>query len=260
MTGSAIAPKRRHPARTALIVLAVLVVLLVIAAFVLDGIARTTAERTIETQVRSSLSIPASTRVKATVGGGSVLIQLAQGSLDHVDIRSTGLAIGALTGDAHVVATGLPLDQSQPIDGVRLSFATDQAGLQKLLANISNGAVDTARIASGAVKVTSTLKVLGLSVPVGITAVPGAASGALTLTPKSFEVGGNTVTASALTSTLGSVAEPLTKTQTICVASSLPKAFSLRSVKIVGSTIALSVAGSDVLLGGKTLTTVGTCP
>ena len=254
------AVRRRHPGRTALIVLAVLVVLIVVALFVVDGLVRTTVERTIETQARSSLNVPASTPIDATVGGGPVLLQLAAGSLDHVDIRSKGLAIGALTGDAHVVATGLPLDQSQSIDTLKVSFATGQAGLQKLLANITNGAVDSASIASGAVKVTTTLKVLGFSVPVGISAVPAAVNGELTLTPKSFEVAGNTVDPSALTSTLGSVAEPLTKTQTICVASSLPKGFTLRSVTIAGSTIALSVSASHVVLAEKTFTTVGTCP
>jgi hypothetical protein len=106
VTSDAAAPRRRHPGRTALIVLAVLVVLIVAALFVADGLVRTTIERTIETQARSSLNVPATTPVDATVGGGPVLLQLANGSLDHVDISSRGLAVGALTGDAHVVATG----------------------------------------------------------------------------------------------------------------------------------------------------------
>ena len=143
---------------------------------------------------------------------------------------------------------------------MKLSFATGQAGLQKLLANVSNGAVDSASIESGAVKVTSSLTVFGLSVPVAVSAVPGVADGALTLTPKSFEVAGNTVDSGALTATLGAAAQPLTKMQTICVASSLPKGFTLDSVTIRGGTIALTVSAADVVLDRKTLTTLGTCP
>jgi len=252
--------KKKHRGRTAAIVIVIVLVVLVAAAVVLDNIARGYAANLIQTKVRSALSLPASTPVDVTVEGTSVLFQLATGKLQKVDISVPHLSVGALTGDAELTVHGIPIDQSQPINGADLAFSTNEAGLQKLLAGFSGVPISTVAIKSGAIDLGGSFAVFGVKIPLSIAVAPKAVGGELALTPTSFTVNGAAISPAQLTKTFGDIGADLTQTQKICVASVLPKAFHLDQISVKGKTVHLAVSTKSVVLDDSLFTTKGVCP
>ena len=253
-------PKRKRRRGVVFGVLAVVVVLVVVGVIALDAVARGYAANMIETKVRSSLSLPASTPVIVSVAGTSVLLQLATGRLERVDVAVDKLAIGQLNGDAKLTVTGVPIDAGKPIDTARLAFAIDQSQLQKLLGGLSALPVSSLVIGSGAVQVSTKFTVFGATVPFAIELVPSAVDGQLVLTPKSLTFNGKTLTPTDIGTSFGSLGDTLLATRKICVANLLPKGFVLGSVSVNGATLQLTVTAQSVLLDGALLTTRGVCP
>ncbi|MET4781926.1 DUF2993 domain-containing protein [Glaciihabitans sp. UYNi722] len=253
-------PKRKSRWVGPVIVLVIIVSLLTAAFFVVDNFARGYAANLIETKVRSSLALPKSTPVHVTIGGTSVLLQLAGGKFDQVDIAIDALSVGDLSGDAVLTARGIPVDQSKPIDNAHLVFTANQEQLQKLLVGIKDVPVSTVAVKSGSVQLGTTITALGLSVPVGIALTPAAVDGQLALTPTSFDVGGKTLTTAEVASTLGPVGGALVTTRQICVASLLPKDFVLDSIAVKGESLSLGVTARSIVLNSQLLSTKGVCP
>jgi len=239
-------PRRKRRWLAPLIVFGTLIVLVVIAFFVVDGFARSAAEGLVADKVRSALSLPEDAPVDVSIGGASVLLQAATGSLDRVDIGVKGLAVGDLSGDATLIATGVPIDQSKSISAVRIEFTAGQDDLQKLLTRLSTLPAASATIEGGAVRLGTQFTVLGLS----------ASDGQLVVTPRSVELNGAAATAADLPSAL----RGLFDAQTICVADQLPRAFSLDSVEVKGSKVVVGVTGRSIALDGSLLSTKGSCP
>ena len=258
-SAGAAAPKKRHRGRNALIVLIVIVVVIVGGALALDGVARSYASNLIEQKVRTELSVPASTPIDVKVDGGPMVLQLATGRLQQVDIAVNNLSVGVVTGQATLTALGIPLDQSKAIQGAKLHVSTDAASLKRLLTGFKGSPITSVKIARGELALGASFDVFSLKVPIVIQMVPGAKNGQLTLTPKSYEVNGATISAKDIGGTLGAFGTELTKTQTICVASVLPRNFHLDSLKLVGSTVQLGVSAGAVVLDGSLFTEKGTC-
>jgi len=249
-------PKRKRRWLAPVIVVGTLLVLLVVGFFIVDGFARDAAEKLVGDKVRSSLSLPETTPVDVDIHGASVLLQALSGSLERVDIGVADLAIGDLSGDAKLVATGVPIDQSKPIENAKLQFTIGEDGVQKLLAGLSGLPASSATIDDGAVKLATEFKVLGFAIPVGATVGLSAESGELVITPKSVELNGASVTADQLPSPV----RGLFDTQSICVATLLPQAFTLDSVKVKNDSVVLAVSGSSITLNSALFSTKGTCP
>jgi len=249
-------PKRKRRWLAPVIVVGTLIVLLVVAFFIVDGFARDAAEKLVGDQVRSSLSLPETTPVDVDIHGTSVLLQALGGSLERVDIAVADLAVGDLRGDAKLVATSVPIDQTQPIGGARLEFTIGQGDVQKLLGGLSGLPASSATIDDGAVKLATEFRLLGLAIPIGATVGLSADAGQLVITPESVELNGASVTADQLPSPV----RGLFDTQNICVATLLPQAFTLDSVKVKDDSVVLEVSGSSITLNSALFSSKGTCP
>ncbi|WP_394768702.1 DUF2993 domain-containing protein [Lacisediminihabitans sp.] len=254
-----VAPRKRRRGALIWSVLAAILVVLVVALVAVDGAARSYAGTLIENKVRSSLSIPASTPVDAKVGGASVLLQLLAGKFERVDVSSKGLTVGALTGDATLTATGIPIDQSKPIDHARLEFTVDETQLKTLVGTVAGIPVNSLSVRSGAIALATTITVLGIGIPVTVAVAPSAVDGELTLTPKSVTFNGQTLSPADLRKTFGSLADTLLRTQKICVAQFLPKSLVLDAVTVSGSNVALAVSADKVTLNSDLFATKGVC-
>ncbi len=254
------APKLKRRWIGPVVVLVVIVALLTAAFFMVDGFARSYVAGLIETKARSSLSLPKTTPVTVRVGGASVLLQLASGTLDQVDIAISRLSVGDLSGDATLTARGVPIDQSKAIGNVRLAFTADQQQLQTLLARLKVEPGSTVTVKSGAVQLGVTINLLGLSVPVGVALKPTAVGGEVSLATQSVLIGGKTVTPAEVTSTLGAVGSQLVATRKVCVASLLPKDFRLDSIGVKGDVLSLAVTAKSVVLNSQLLSAKGVCP
>ncbi|CAN5198598.1 hypothetical protein BH09ACT3_BH09ACT3_09650 [soil metagenome] len=249
-------PKRKRRWLAPLIVTGSLLVLLVGGFVVVDGVVRDAAEKLVGEKVRSSLSLPETTPVAVEIHGSSVLLQALSGSLERVEIGVANLSIGDLSGDATLVATGVPIDQAQPIGEARLQFTIGQDGVQKLLAGLSGLPASSATIDDGAVTLATEFRVLGFAIPVGATVGLSAESGELVITPESVELNGAAVDADELPSPV----RGLFDTQSICVATLLPQAFALDSVTVTGDSVVLAVSGRQLVLDSALFSTKGTCP
>lgn len=254
-------PKRRRGTSLRFVLTAGIISLVIIGAIVADGAARDYVAKQIETQLRSSLAVPASTPVDVTVGGTSVLIQLLSGSLDRVDVGIARVSLGELSGSAQLTASSIPLDTSKPTGLVRIVFVTDQTALKSLFSTVPGLSPKQITISDGKVTLGTEVTVAGFSLPVGIQFTPSASKGQLQLTPTAIIINKLNFTAKQLkASAFGSLAEPLFVSHSICVAPLLPKGFVLESVFVAGNSIQLTVSAENVTLNGTTLTSKGTCP
>jgi hypothetical protein len=254
------APRRRHRWRNALIALVIVLALLVVAALVADGVVRKQEASVVESGIRTSLAIPASTPVDVTVGGTSAILQYLSGKLERVDVAVPSLTIGGFAGAASLTAQGISTGTAGSVDSAKLVFSTDQNGLKKLLAGVSSVNIRSVSIASGAIKIGTTVSVIGLKVPVAAALTPSAVDGKLLLTPRSFVVNGATIPAADLRGRFGEIADSLTKTQTICVADQLPRALALDSAAVSGSSLVLGVSAKSLVLNSDLFASKGTCP
>ncbi|MCU1513402.1 MAG: hypothetical protein JWO10_492 [Microbacteriaceae bacterium] len=244
------------------IVLAGVLVLLVAAFFVVDSLARSYAANLIDDKVHSALKIPASQPVDVSVAGVSVIAQLLTGKLERVTIDAHDLAVGPLSGDVTLAASGIPIDQSKPIDSAELGFSVGQKELEKLVAPLSTALklpLSSVGISHGAVDVSAKFAVLGLSIPVTISFTPSAVGGQLALEPKTVEINGAKFTPKDLGNVLGSAGASLANPQKVCVASLLPKGFVLESIRVSGNRLVLAVSARSVTLDSSLLSTFGTC-
>ncbi len=236
------------------------ILLLVVAAIVLDGVARGYVATVIQSKVRSSLSLPASTPVEVTVGGVSVLLQLATGSLERVDVAVKSLPVGTLTGDATLTATGVPLDTSKPIAKARVVFSAGVDQVKQLLAGYGSVPIGSVALANGALQVGTEFSVLGVALPVSVALTPSAVGGKLALTPRELTVNGAILSPAKIRANFGSIADTVLATRTICVAKYLPKSFILDAVAVKGTRVELAVIASSVLVNSSLLSQKGSCP
>lgn len=249
---------RRHRWR-GWIAFGIVIVLLVAAVVVVNGLSRSVVEGVIRDKVRSTLDIPKSTPVQVRVGGGSVLLQALHGSLDDVDISADSVAIGSFSGNASVAIAGLPLDQSKPVGRLSAEFVVNNLQLRALLTGDADLPVTSVAVGGGTVRVGSTVKVLGFSVPVGLRFMPGEKDGKLLLTLKTVEFRSLVITPAKFKNILGFIVDPLIKTRHICVASGIPKSLALDGVQVKGHQLYFGVTGKNVTLDSSLMSDKGTC-
>ncbi len=256
-------PKRKRRFGTSLrfVLTAGIVSLLIIGVIAADSAARGYVASQVESRLRASLAIPASTPVEVSVGGTSVLYQLLSGSLDRVDVGVAQVSLGTLSGSARLTAAGIPLAAGEPTRLVRVVFITDQTALKTLFSTIPGLSPKEITIADGKVVLGTEVTVAGYSLPVGIEFTPSTSKGNLQLTPRSIVINKLSFTATQLkASAFGALAAPLFASHSICIANLLPRGFTLENLYIAGKTIELTVSAENVVLGGKALSTRGSCP
>ncbi|CAN5342583.1 hypothetical protein BH09ACT1_BH09ACT1_11460 [soil metagenome] len=252
------APKRRRRGR-GVIALAIVVVLLIVAVVVVNGISRSVVEGVIRDKVRTSLSIPDSTPVDVTVGGGSVLLQLLHRKLDNVTIAADAVSIGSFNGDASLKLKGLPLDQTTPVAVLNADFVVNDTQLKTLLTSETDLPVSSVAVNDGTVRVGSKVTVFGIDIPVGLRFTPGEQDGELLLTLKTVEFKNLVITPAKFKNILGFIVNPLIKTRHICVASGIPASLALDHVYVKGQNLYFGVSGIDVKLTKSLMSDKGTC-
>ncbi|NQX11377.1 DUF2993 domain-containing protein [Microbacteriaceae bacterium VKM Ac-2855] len=259
MSTEPIVPSRRRRGVRLVVALIVLFVLLVVAAVVGDGFARRAVADSTATQIRDVLGLDATHPVAVTVGGWAVLPQLIAGRLDRLDIEADDVALGGLNADVTAHATGVPISGAGELESAHVDAAIDAASVESLVAEFSNGTVDDVTLDPPAVQLETDIDVFGLSLAVGVGLVPDAVDGEIALEPESIRLGGATITADDLRDRVGSLADGLVRTRTICLDDALPVGLTLRSVEVRSQTLR---AGFDVapgMLADPTLQEPGSC-
>lgn len=197
---------------------------------------------------------------EVAVGGFSMLVQLAAGELDRVDVAARSATLGGLTGAVDATATGIPLNQSLPVESLSVGFAIGEEELDKLSDNLSGVPITSIDIDGNNILVAVGFEVFGSPVPIELAIAPGAADGQLTFEPRSISLNDATVTAEQLRRLFGGVADAVIRTQSFCIARHLPDAFKLESVEIRGELVELAVNADGAVLNEDALAATGACP
>jgi hypothetical protein len=250
-------PRRRHR-RWPWVLLIVLVLLVVGVIYAGDAIARPLAEEAVKQKVASSLAVqPADLDV--TFAATPLPIQLLDGRVDTVDVTAKDVALGPITAGLTLHADAVPLDTSQATKAVSVVVTVDQAHADQLAKAFGGGYIQSVTLKAPDVTATGSVTVFGASVPLGVSLTPGAVDGKLAFTPTAVQALGQTLTLDQLKQNpqLRSLADRLGAQQTVCIADHLPKAVTVTSVKVVGSTLVATATGDGAVL--SELGTKGTC-
>ena len=243
------------------VVIAIVLVVLIVGAFIADAAAKSYARDQIRTRLVSALGLPASADVAVDVGPGPILLQALGGSLATVDVRVPRLAFGELVGSADIRATNVPLDTSTPLGTLHVNYAVTEKNVAAIAKNLSGVDVTAVTLERSEIVAAASLTVLGATIPVSLGLTPSVSGGQLVFTPADIRVAGQTFTAAQLTANplFGGLARTLLKQQSFCVAQYLPKALTATAVQIAGGSLIVSFSGDGTALGGPEFTTKGSC-
>ena len=227
------APRRRR--WPWLVALGVVIVLLVVAWFAADAIARQLVVSVVRDQVQRQLGLPADQQIDVEIPG-AVIPQLIGGTLGEITIASDDVEVGGFAGDVTVTAQGVPI-RGGSMSGAAATVTLDEEQLRGLLSTIEGFPSGTVEIEPPGVSMTTDLQLFGVSIPVGASLTPTAVDGDIVLTPTSLRLGGAEVDADALRDQFGAVADSVLRNWTVCIAQYLPAGATLADVAVEGDTL-----------------------
>jgi hypothetical protein len=233
------------------ITLGVVLVLLVVAFIAVDAFARGVARDEIGSRVTSALGLPAGTPVEVEVGGGPVLFQLAAGRLDSVDITVEDATFGRLTGDLEVHAEGIPLDASAPTSLIEVRYAMPESEVAEFREELSGLPLDSITLDDPEIVTSTSFRLFGIPVSVGMGLEPSAEAGQLIFTPTTIIVQDQEFSADSLRSApgFGQLATVLLQQQPVCIAQELPAALVLERISVEGDELVAHFSAQDAALG-----------
>jgi hypothetical protein len=231
------AAPRRQPRRWPWLVgLLIVVVLMFVAWFAGEQIARSIVERTIREQAITQLALPADQQIDVDVAS-PVLLPLLAGNLGAVRVASDDVPIGDTTADVVVEAQDVPIRGGGDWSGAYATVTLDEPQLQGLLESIDGFPATTVAIDQPDVEATFELDALVTKVPVGVAFEPRAEGGDLVLTPSSLRVAGAEVSAEAILRQFGAIASTVVRDWDVCIAQYLPEAVTLTDVSVARTTV-----------------------
>jgi hypothetical protein len=250
-------PRRKRIWLRWLIALVVIVVLLIVAWFVGDRIARDYAEDYISDQIVASFP---GTEPDVTLGSGSILAQAIGGELDSVHVVMDDVTFGDISGNVVLDADGVPLDSAKTIDTLDVGFTLSESGVASIVGQLDGLEDATTTLGDKEISLASTFSVLGIDIPLSLSLSPSVAEDALVLTPTTVSVNGAEISLSDIASSpFGGAVSNLVKPQAVCVTQYLPSALTLTGASVVGSTLRLDIVGEDISLATTDFETLGTC-
>jgi len=252
-------PRRRRSAWPWIISIVIVVGLAVLAWFVAEWIARGLVERTIREQIITNLALPADQPIDVAVAG-PVIPQLIVGRLDDVTATSDDVTVGSLTGDVTISAQGVATRGDAAADAATASVQLDADQLQTMLAGVDDFPIDTVELDQPDIVMSTELQLLGIVIPITVSLTPAASEGDIVLTPSALQLPNGEVTADGLRDQFGSLADPVLRNWTVCIAEYIPAGLTLTSIAVDGDQL---VADFDVdahIVDDPALQADGTCP
>jgi LmeA-like phospholipid-binding len=250
-------PRRRgRVLRRVVVVLVVLIVLLGIAAVVADGALRSYAEDRVAADIESTLPEGVEGNVDVTIGGASLILQYLSGSFEQVHLSGRDLTVNGTPLEADIEATGVPADQSRPVDRAVGRFSIDESALTALIESSMAAPADVS-LSRGAVEYSAPVRLLGLELTYDVTAKPKIDGDTVVFTPTGAELSAGSASFDVGdllgSERLASLAFP------VCAAQYLPEGTRLTDLDLEPGRATVTVEGSSLNLNGNALTTVGSC-
>jgi len=242
-------------------VLVIVLGLVVTVGVVADFGARSVAENLVRDRIVQTLALPAGSEPVVDLGSGSLLGQALTGRINSVSVSATGAQLGAFTSAVTLVATGVPLDFSQPLTSLRVKMAVAEGDLQPFATMLGDATIESLTLSGSNIVITSSTSLFGTVVPVVVSLAPSALDGQLILTPLAFNVRGVDLSLDAAAQwPYSSIIGPLLKPRPFCLAQYLPQAVSLTAATISDGSLRLEFSANDVIIAEGGLSALGTCP
>jgi len=255
-------PRSKHRGRRALIALLVVVVLLIGAFFAGDYFVKAYATNYVREQVAASLGLRTTAPVTVDLGAGSILLQAAAGRINDVRVSVNPISFDGLSGSATLTAHGVPLDQTTPVKSLGVKVYLPTSTVTAAIARVPalKALNPTVKFSGEHVAVAGTVYVLGFPQSIGATLVPTVTDGepGFRIVTASFDHA--TVSADLLDRYLPGLTGRLESGTSLCIASHLPKAFTLTGIAVKGQSIVSTFTGNGVVLNSAALSHKGTCP
>jgi hypothetical protein len=256
-------PRRRRRGLIAFVVIVLVLALLVVAFFVGDRYARTYATNYVRQQVATAVGLKSTAPVHVKLGAGSIILQAISGHLDAAKVTVDPLTVQGVRGSAAVTATDIPLDSSKPVGTMHVTVTVPTTSLQSQL----NKAVPQLKnlgakykVVGDHINVAMKFKVLFITIPISANVKPGVKNGGPTFALQSVTISGIKATATGLDKIAPGLLTSLKSGQSICIATFLPKEFTLTGVHIADSSLVYSFDGDGARLNDKSLNEKGACP
>ena len=251
------APRRRgRGIRRLVVVLVVLLVLLGIAAVVADGVLRSYAEDRVARDIEGQLPEGVDGNVDVSIGGASVILQYLTGTFERVHLVGRNLTVNGTPLDADVTATGVPADQSKPVERAVARFAIDEDAVTALLASSLDAPADV-RLTKGAVEYSAPVNLLGIELTYDVPAKPKIDGDTVVFTPTGAELssGSGSFDVGDLLGgdRLASLAFP------VCAAQYLPEGSRLVGLALEPGKATVTVEARSLRLSADALGAVGSC-
>jgi hypothetical protein len=246
--------RRRHPLRSALIVLVVLLALVAAALVVGDRMFRTAAERQVERSVETSLPKGVTGTVHARIDGFSALQQWLRGRFDDVTLTSDDLRIDGGAGSARVRVHGLPVSGKGAVRSASGTLTVSQSAITKL-APLAAADATPPKLGSGSVATSIHRTVLGVPISVDVTLKPSVRGRYVQLDPTKAQLrsGSLTVPGTALIHTL------LPDGISVCVAKYLPPGVALTGLSVRTGSATVAFRSGRLDLGALQRGETGSC-
>ena len=256
------APKRRRRWIGWLIAIVVLVVLLIVGFSVAEAYAKDYAKGYVRDRIIEVLRLDPTSQVDVDLGTGSIIVQALAGSIDNVTVDVAKLSFGDITGSAVITATGVPLDGTKPVNTLGIVATVSEDNVRRIAGFLSGSQLRSIELAEGVITIGTDFTVLGFFViPVSVDLTPSASDGGISFDPTTVILAGEKISVDDLRNNpqVAALAGDLLKSQTFCVASSLPKALTITDVTVVGSALVIGLNGDGAALSGPDLSELGSC-
>ncbi|MFB7893299.1 DUF2993 domain-containing protein [Microbacterium sp. NPDC056044] len=252
------APERTRRVWPWIVAFAIVAVLAVAAWFAAEAIARQVVTGVVRDQVRTQLSLPADQPIDVEIPG-AVIPQLISGSIDALTIASDDVAFGGVTGDVTVTAHDVAVRGSGEMSGATATVSLDEAQLRTLLSSVEGFPADTVGLAAPDVTMSMELQLFGAGIPVGVALTPTVADGDIVLTPAVLRLGESEVSADALRSQFGRIADTVLRDWDVCIAQYIPAGVTLTAVEVTGEVLVADFDVDGAIATDPSLQQNGTC-
>ncbi|MGV8876737.1 MAG: LmeA family phospholipid-binding protein [Rhodoglobus sp.] len=240
----------------------IIAVLVIASVIIVETVGRAAAERLVRAEIATALGITTVTSVDVDLGPGSLIVQAITGGIDEVTITADHFEVNGLTASVRLVATDVPLIQTEPLNTLSLQIAIPGGEVSKLAATLSGLELDSIALQTDTIRVSTVLSLAFISIPVAVDLLPVVAAGSLGFEPQSIVLADQNISVPDLRNNplLSGVAGTLLSTQTFCVASAMPAALTIDSAAIRNNELIVELSADHIALGDARWQQFGSCP
>lgn len=252
-------PKRKRRWIGPVVLFGFLFALIATAAFMAEYLARDVATGIAAQPVASALGMSSTSDVDVDFGSGSLLLQIATGSIDELTVEAQRVPLGESRANITLLATGVPIDSGGVVAEMAATVRLDSAAIQSLASQLSTEPLSVTSNAT-TLNIESSVDIAGVATPVVLEVTPSIADGMLLFRVISITVAAEDVSIDdVLAGAYGAAAAAAATPPSMCVAQFLPSALAMTDATVRDGALELEAHGTTIALSGDEFSSPGRC-